>query len=285
MNCTFTKQKIADAQFQKNVWNTKQQCGMKKSAVFSLLLLFASVFFSCGKHTTGAIMSVSDLSDRTVGCQTGTTGESFIQQNVCAKIVPFKTTEDAVQALRKKELDAVIIDEPTALEIVKNTSDLTIIDDSFSEELYAVAVKKGNSALLATINETIAELTESGIFNALTETFILNSGKEKMPEFKKNPTASVLRMGTNASFPPFEYAEGTEVAGFDVILGNYIAEKCGKNLKVIDMAFENLIEALQSDNIDFIAAGMSINEERKKHVDFSEPYYIARQSIIIRKQD
>ena len=49
------------------------------------------------------------------------------------------------------------------------------------------------------------------------------------------------------------------------------------------MAFDGLIAALQSDAIDFIAAGMTATDERRKNVDFSEPYYSSNQVIIVRK--
>ena len=54
-------------------------------------------------------------------------------------------------------------------------------------------------------------------------------------------------------------------------------------LEVMDMAFDSLIPALQSGTIDFIAAGMSVTEERKKNVDFSVPYFASEQVIIVRK--
>ena len=66
-------------------------------------------------------------------------------------------------------------------------------------------------------------------------------------------------------------------------MGEYIAAKAGVKLEVVDMAFDSLIPALQAGSIDFIAAGMSITEERKKNVDFSVPYYASEQVIIIRK--
>jgi len=90
-------------------------------------------------------------------------------------------------------------------------------------------------------------------------------------------------MGTNAAFPPFEYIEGTDPVGFDVTMSQLIARDFGKKLQVVDMAFDGLIAALQSDAIDFIAAGMTATDERRKNVDFSEPYYSSNQVIIVRK--
>ena len=51
----------------------------------------------------------------------------------------------------------------------------------------------------------------------------------------------------------------------------------------MDMSFDSLIPALSSGAIDFIAAGMSVTEERRKNVDFSQPYFTSNQVIIVRK--
>ena len=66
-------------------------------------------------------------------------------------------------------------------------------------------------------------------------------------------------------------------------MGQYIAQTCGEKLEIVDMAFDSLIPALSSGAIDFIAAGMSVTEERKKNVDFSIPYFASEQVMIVRK--
>lgn len=95
----------------------------------------------------------------------------------------------------------------------------------------------------------------------------------------------VVRMGTNAAFPPFEWTEGTDIVGFDVNVSSLIARDYGKELKVVDMSFDGLIAALQAGSIDFIAAGMTATDERRKNVDFSDPYYSSKQTIIVRADD
>ena len=89
-------------------------------------------------------------------------------------------------------------------------------------------------------------------------------------------------MGTNLGFEPFEYAdENNQPAGFDVDLSELIAEKAGKTLQVEDMDFDGLLGALQSGKLDFVAAGMTIDEDRKKNADFSDPYYTSHQVIVV----
>ena len=66
-------------------------------------------------------------------------------------------------------------------------------------------------------------------------------------------------------------------------MGQKIAKDLEQSLEVVDMSFDSLIPALSSGAIDFIAAGMSVTEDRKKNVDFSEPYFTSNQVIIVRK--
>ena len=103
--------------------------------------------------------------------------------------------------------------------------------------------------------------------------------KVKTPEDIQN--AGTLYMATNAEFEPFEYKDGDEVVGIDIEKKKKIADKLGVELEVSDIAFDTLITALQSGKADIVAAGMTASEDRKKNVDFSDPYFDASQAIIV----
>ena len=92
-----------------------------------------------------------------------------------------------------------------------------------------------------------------------------------------------LTMSTNAEFEPFEYRSGSNIVGIDVDIANKIAKKLGLTLKINDVAFDSLTTELQSNKCDFVAAGMTADEDRKKNVDFSDPYFDASQAIIVQK--
>lgn len=92
-------------------------------------------------------------------------------------------------------------------------------------------------------------------------------------------------MGTNAEFEPFEYREGTEIVGFDVEIGQAVAEKLGKELKIEDMEFQSLIAQINAGSLDFIASGMTIKPDREKQVDFSDPYFTSKQVIIVKEEN
>ena len=95
-------------------------------------------------------------------------------------------------------------------------------------------------------------------------------------------TGGTLRMGTNATFPPYESVDdNNNVVGIDADIAAAVAEKLGMQLEITNMEFDSLIPALNADQIDIIFAGMTITEERKESVDFSDSYATGIQSIIV----
>ena len=259
---------------------------MKKIALITAALAALTAFTGCAKSKV-TITSVADLAGKKIGVQAGTTGEAWVQDNVeDVKLSSFKTGMDAALDLKNRAIDAVILDELPAKEIVARNPELKLIHDpefTNNKEAYAIAVKKGNSELLAVINKTISDMKEGGEYEALVNAFMPADGKIVIPANEGTSGSKVVKLGTNAAFPPFEYVEGKNIVGFDITMGQKIAKNAGMKLEVVDMAFDSLIPALQSETIDFIAAGMSVNEERKKNVDFSETYFESEQVIIVRK--
>ena len=90
-----------------------------------------------------------------------------------------------------------------------------------------------------------------------------------------------LTVGTNAEFPPFEFVgDDGEPDGFDVALIKAIGEKLGVEVEMENMEFDALVASIGS-KIDIAIAGMTVSDERKKSVDFSDPYYDALQYVIL----
>lgn len=106
-------------------------------------------------------------------------------------------------------------------------------------------------------------------------------------EAKKAEPAKVLRVGTEPTFAPFEFQkEGSkDYDGFDMDLARAIGKQMGAKVEIVNMGFDALIPALNANNIDLIAAGMSITDERKKAITFSEPYYTSGLIIMVNKDN
>jgi polar amino acid transport system substrate-binding protein len=85
--------------------------------------------------------------------------------------------------------------------------------------------------------------------------------------------ADVLRVGTDATFPPMEYTENGKRTGFDIELVEAMAAAMGRKLEWVDIDFKGLIPGLMSKRFDMAVSAIYITDERKKVVDFTEPYF------------
>lgn len=106
-------------------------------------------------------------------------------------------------------------------------------------------------------------------------TMMLSAGMTAMAD------GDVLVMATNAEFPPYEYREGEEIVGVDAEVAALIAEELGMTLEIEDMAFDSILAAVQSGKADIGMAGITVTEDRKMSVNFSDTYTKATQVIIV----
>lgn len=98
----------------------------------------------------------------------------------------------------------------------------------------------------------------------------------------KEEAKTTLVMATNAAFPPYEFKDGENFAGIDVEIAGKIAEKLGLELKIEDVEFGSIIGGVQTGKFDMGMAGMTVTEERKQSVNFSDTYQIAKQVVIVK---
>jgi len=80
-------------------------------------------------------------------------------------------------------------------------------------------------------------------------------------------------VATDTSFVPFEFQEDGEYVGFDIDLINAVADEAGFEIELETTNFDGIIPGLQTGSFDIAIAGISIREDRKESVDFSDPYY------------
>lgn len=97
----------------------------------------------------------------------------------------------------------------------------------------------------------------------------------------KLATEGTLTMATNAYFEPWEYYDGDKIVGIDPEVAQAIADKLGLKLEIMDMDFDSIITAVSAGKADMGMAGMTVTEDRKKNVDFSQTYASAIQAIIV----
>ena len=128
--------------------------------------------------------------------------------------------------------------------------------------------------------ETTAAATEAATTAA--EAAATETTEAASSEAETEAAGGTLVMVTNAEFPPYVYHDGGEIVGIDVEICDAIAAKLGKTMEIEDVAFDSLIPEVVSGKADIGAGGITVTEDRKKNVDFSDVYTTASQVIIVK---
>ena len=97
--------------------------------------------------------------------------------------------------------------------------------------------------------------------------------------------SDTVKMITEATFPPYEFLRGKEIAGIDVEICRAVAQKLGKKFQCETVDFDSVIPAVISGKADLAAAGITVTEDRKKNVDFSDPYVKTGIVVVYKKSN
>ena len=115
--------------------------------------------------------------------------------------------------------------------------------------------------------------------------FLAACGSDKEGKSGSGEEGKVYKVGIDTTYPPFEFEEAGEYKGIDIDIINAIAENQGIEIELNPMDFGGIIPAMQAGELDIAIAGMSITDDRKKVVDFSEPYFDAGLTLVIKEDN
>lgn len=90
-----------------------------------------------------------------------------------------------------------------------------------------------------------------------------------------------VTVASDIAYPPFEFNKDGEPTGFDIDLMNAIAKKANLEVEYENVRFDSIIQGLGNNQYDAAISAMTINAEREKQIDFSEPYFNADQSLLV----
>lgn len=261
-----------------------------KKKLMGVVLAAAMVLSMAGCGNSVAAVNINsseDLPGKKIGVQLGTTGDSLATdyEGEGSTVERYNKGADAIQALKQGKVDCVIIDSNPAKAFVAKNDDLKILDEELSAEEYAMCLSKDNAELTAKINDALAQLKADGTLDTIEANYIGDEAGQHPYESPADADRSngTLVMATNAAFEPYEYYENQVIVGIDADIAQAVCDILGYELKIEDMEFDSIINAVVSGKADMGVAGMTVTEERKLSVDFTDPYTKASQVIIVRK--
>ncbi len=160
-----------------------------------------------------------------------------------------------------------------------------VIDVSLTDEEYGFGVSKTDADLLAKANEYIAKIKADGTLDAIINNYFGDGTPAVITSAAEDASKDQLVVATNAAFPPFESTEGENYTGIDMELAKGLADYLGKELVIKNIEFDTVLPTVDAGQADIAITGLTINETRKKTVNFTDSYYTASQVLVVPADD
>ena len=252
------------------------------TALFALL-----AFVGCVKSDIpeNRVFSIDDLANKKVGVLVGTTGEIYAADygtdSTRLHAEKFETLAQAVDALLEGKIDAVLTDDAPAKVFARKNPSLRILNETFKEESYAGIVAKENMGLLDSVNIALIQMRAMGVYDSIFDSYI--GGQTKYHVSQDSTVGPVLRVATNAEFPPFEFrCKKRGIVGIDIEIARYVANYLERPVEIIDMDFDDIIDSVRAGKADLGLAAFSVTEERSQIINFTDHYATSKIVVMVR---
>lgn len=246
---------------------------MKRLAAALSALALLLTLSACAERERPEIKTIDDLNGLRVGVLTGSRLYELATEFVEIEPKYYNAYADELLALESGKIDAFLVGEPIARDMLAGREGLTYLALT-SGEPNAFSVTKENTALHAEANAAMLEMKEDGTLDALDAKWFGADEAAKVPEKIAPGTRGVLRFGTSsAAAKPMVYVKDGALAGFEIDVALLLAQRLGYDITFTDMEFGALIPALVSGKVDMVGANMAVTDERKESVAFLEPNY------------
>ncbi len=253
-------------------------------ALWALLLLLAAP-----AHAETLFKSFADFDKQTIALQTGTVFDIFVDPVVKnAQYEFYNDLATQAEAVSSGKAAACALDEPVARLVTAMHPELAVFPAHLAPDSYSYAVRKGDP-LAQEITDAMRELYAEGLDKELAQKwFSADESMKTMPDLSQTPgydgSAGEIRMGVDLVVEPMMYGDKDgRAVGYEMELMERICVKLNKKLVQVPTAIQTRIEALLTDQVDVAGCCLSITEERKLKVDFTDPYYIGGAVLVVRK--
>ncbi len=160
-----------------------------------------------------------------------------------------------------------------------------VIDVDLTSEEYAFGVDKSQPELLDQVNTFISKIQEDGTLDEIFDKYFGGGEPTPVESAALDTSKDQLVVATNAAFEPFEYMEGDSYVGIDMEIAALLAKELGQELVIQNMDFDAVCLSVGQQKCDIAMAGLTVSEERKEYVTFSDTYYQASQRLIVPSDD
>ncbi len=240
-----------------------------------------------GEVNTGTI---ADYAGKTIGSAVGTTYDKSIEANIPGALISYFTSYgDMVAALEADRIDAFCADEPVVRYIMSNNRHITYLPEKLDSYDFGFAFPKTGKgkALCGQFSEFIRKAKTDGTMEELdSKWFGGDVSQQTTPDTEAlSAENGILKMSVEPDNPPFVTYIDNEVAGYEIDVAWRFCKEYGYGLQFNICNFDSILPSLESGLGDFGGSGMTITEERKESVYFSEPHYSGGPVLAVKAAD
>ncbi len=231
----------------------------------------------------------ADFNGKRLGIKTGSSFEAVtLEKFPDAEYFYYDSTSDLIAALDNNKIDAFVEDEPVARMAHNENRDVDYLHEPLLKEDYSFGFSKKNNTekTLTEFNEYLDEIRNDGSYAQLLDKWLgSNESKKTVDNYDlsdKNGTLKVVVLPDNV---PFAYTSNNELGGFAVELTLKFAEKYGYSIEFEQADAAAGFAGMSSGKYDIFAGSLSVTEERKESIDFSDPFYNGGMVLMARTAD
>ncbi len=252
---------------------------LNKFCLISLILFLLS---GCSANrNNNYINDLDDLRGKIIGVQLGTAEDLSASEIDNATVEEYNSPYDVIQALLQDKIDCAIMNDKAAEAFLEINDSLSILEQPYGIEESAICISKENKELKIKLNKIIAEIKQDGTLDNIINAYFNNTGYVYEADDSLDRSNGTLKVATNAEFEPYEYIENGQYVGIDMELCKVLADRLNMELKIDDMQFASIINAVVSGKDDIGVAGMAVTEERLKNVDFTDIIYSTAKQVVV----
>ena len=236
------------------------------------------------KPESANVFRPEDFAGKNFAIITGTIWDTLLASSMPdANPVHFNSLPETVMALRQGRVDATFTGAALAKRFGFLYPDLELLYPPVFETDTAFIFGKENPALRESFNVFLREIRANGVYADMEERWLNTVDTPDMPQITGTGENGKLIFATMGTIDIFSFVQNGEPAGFEIELVYRFARHAGMEVEIQLMDFAGIIPAVRSGKVDFAGSSISITEERKESVDFSDPIYVEGLLVAVRK--
>ncbi len=246
----------------------------------------SSVIMVTKDHTQDGT-TIDDIADKKIGIVTGSIFSVILPPIMPdATFLEFNNYSDIISALDNGKIDTFPTDESIYKSMLWEGSEVDRIGESIAVSEYGFIYPKGeNLKLQQEFNEYLAKTMADGTHKALEDKWFSDSEPTEFASYDhlvdKNGTIIVAICSTSK---PFVYLKNNKYAGFDIDIITAFAEEYGYAIKFEDTEFASIMAGIQAGRYDVGISGVTMTEERKESIDFSDVYHVEDLVFVVKSE-